>query len=133
MSSKRRLRCNIIQCKYDGTENDCVLYLGLCRELLSRLDTTENCPLFIHTYCIVIPYDESSPSEEKRELGWEESQPKFFIPFFYSIMDSQVMMIHPCDRQTGPNQAPLRMRVDLFDLLDRFPFIFKQLEANNSM
>ena len=48
-------------------------------------------------------------------------------------MDSQVMMIRYCDRQTGPIQAPLRMRVDLFDLLDHFPFIFKQLEANNSM
>ena len=133
MHSKKRMRCNIIQCKYDGTENDCSLFLGFLYEQPSRTDTTENCPLFIHTYCIVIPYDQSNPSEEKRELGWEESQPKFYIPFFYGIMDSQVMMIRDGDAKTGPNQAPLRMRVDLFDLLDRFPFIFKQLEANNSM
>ena len=90
--SKSRLRCSIVQCTYDGSENACTLYLGEQSVRQSWIDTHEKLSPLINTYSIIVPYSITNDDEDRKELGLEGGQPKFFLPFFYGVLNTQVLV-----------------------------------------
>lgn len=84
------------------------------------MDSQQSLPTFISTYSILVPYlarpdiDPDTP-----EFSVENGSPRFHLPFFYGVVSSQ---------STG-NHAPLRARVDVFRLAERFPDLLDRLDG----
>ncbi|OAO17990.1 tRNA splicing endonuclease [Blastocystis sp. ATCC 50177/Nand II] len=78
INSKSRLRCSIVQCTYDGSENNCTLYL----------DTQEKLSPFINTYCVIVPYNLADADEDRKELG--------------QLFAAEACMYSPAQQQPSP-------------------------------
>lgn len=76
-----------------------VFYIWVIVLPIYHIDSQENTPTMINTYSIIVPYltTKEKPSDAV-EFSIENGSPIFHLPYFFGILNSQVLLLCGLDK-----------------------------------